>query len=397
MDEIEVVRMLIRELGHGRYSMKRHGADIMISCSGVEMRVCGLKPGRHKRATTRVKNGRKLVVIHKLDEEQVRWIVRTRRNGTMGTKEIAETMGISARWVQKLCKRYAGVDPSEIKYPEPMGCPVRSLPGRMEHSMVLNGRVGNRRSAVRLEKIIQRRTGIHIPHRTIHRILLDEDLALHHPAKSRQRKWVRYERRYSNSLWHTDYKQLPDGRWFIAYMDDASRFIVGFGVFDAANTPNALRVLKDAIRRHGKPYSVLTDHGSQFYANEKKNAERGKSVFEQELAELGIKHVMARIRHPQTNGKLERFHAEIERHRASFEEESMHNAARGVHAGDHIGSPFYTASVIDPVSRLVEWHNTLEHMSLEDGIETPAEAYERKQAPEGISDKEMEADIRGTF
>ena len=40
---------------------------------------------------------------------------------------------------------------------------------------------------------------------------------------------VRYERTYSNSMWHTDYKLLDDGRWFIAYQDDASRFLTGFG------------------------------------------------------------------------------------------------------------------------------------------------------------------------
>ena len=94
--------------------------------------------------------------------------------------------------------------------------------------------------AVRLETIIERSVGIHISHHTIHGILKDEELAENQPAKAKQRKWVRYERRYSNSLWHTDYKQLPDGRWFVSFQDDASRLVVGFGVFDEATSDHAI-------------------------------------------------------------------------------------------------------------------------------------------------------------
>ena len=47
----------------------------------------------------------------------------------------------------------------------------------------------------------------------------------------------------------------------------------------------------------------------------------------------------------------------------------------------------------DPVARLVDWHNSLPHMSLMDGKETPAEAYVRKQAPKDITTEEMEGDL----
>ena len=41
----------------------------------------------------------------------------------------------------------------------------------------------------------------------------------------------------------------------IAYLDDASRLIVGYGVFDEATTENALKVLKEAMNNYGKPES----------------------------------------------------------------------------------------------------------------------------------------------
>jgi hypothetical protein len=50
-------------------------------------------------------------------------------------------------------------------------------------------------------------------------------------------------------LWHTDWYLIEADRWrekwLIAYMDDASRFIAGYGIFDEATTENATSVLKD--------------------------------------------------------------------------------------------------------------------------------------------------------
>ena len=365
------------------------GMDSMISTHAVEMKVCGSSHDRRTKIKTRFKNGKRFRVIHKLDEEQVRWIILQKHKGTSSDAEIAKSMKISARWVRKLWSRYRDMRIEDIRYPPRMGRPSEGLFGRREHAAVLSHCRHDRRMAVRLEILIEESMGIHIPHHTIHHILKDEELTENHPEKAKQRKWVRYERRFSNSLWHTDYKQLDDGRWFIAYQDDASRFIVAHGVFDNATMDNALKVLDEAIRSHGRPAQILTDHGSQFYANERNDARRGVSVFEAKLVELGIKQVMARVRHPQTNGKLERFHLEIQKHLKSFEEESASNNVRDVRSGDHVGNPFHTTGITDPVSRLVEWYNNLPHMSLKDGKETPAKAYVRKQAPLGTTPEEM--------
>ena len=373
--------------------MATSGVDTMISARGVEMKAGGSSHDRRTKVKTRFKNGKKIRVIHKLDEEQVRWMMRQKAHGQMGNAEIAESMGVSSRWVRKLWSRYRFTRPEDITWPPRMGRPVEGLPGRREHSAVLSCCSQGRRMAVRLETMVERTIGIHISHHVIHDILKDEELVENQPAKARQRKWVRYERRYSNSLWHTDYKQLPDGKWFVSFQDDASRLIVGFGVFDEATSDHAIKVLEEAIKGYGKPAQVLTDHGSQFYANEKENARRGMATFETRLLELGIKHVMARIRHPQTNGKLERFHLEIEQHLKSFEDESASNTVRNVKPGDHVGGPFHAAGMADPVARLVDWYNSLPHMSLMDGKETPAEAYVRKQAPKDTTAEEMEGDL----
>jgi len=123
-------------------------------------------------------------------------------------------------------------------------------------------------------------------------------LAEEQPKKRSRRKWVRYERTYSNSMWHTDWKLLDDGRWLICYQDDASRFIIDHGIFENATSKNAIIILIQAIAKHGRPASILTDHCSQFYANKSEYKRRGATQFEKELVKLEIKHILDIVNHP---------------------------------------------------------------------------------------------------
>ena len=87
----------------------------------------------------------------------------------------------------------------------------------------------------------------------------------------------------------------------MCYEDDASRFVTGYGIFEhATTTENALTVLEEAIKNHGKHASPITGRRSQFYANASEVKKKGASVFEKKLAELGIKQILAGVRHPQT-------------------------------------------------------------------------------------------------
>jgi putative transposase len=291
----------------------------------------------------------------KLDPVKISWIVHQKEKGTCN-QVIAHSMNVSVRWIQKLYSRYrsTGIIPV-LQHP---GRPKRQIT-EQETSLVSSAFEKYRCCAVFLEKTIRINTGIHIPHNIIHRILRSKGLASEQPKKSRKRKWVRYERTYSNSMWHTDWKQLDDGRWLVCYEDDASRFIAGHGIFDNATSEHAVEILKEAIKKHGRPASILTDHGSQFYANESEYKTRGATEFEKTLVQLGIKHILARVNHPQTNGKLERFHGEIKRKQKWF------------------GS----------IDELIHWWNyTKPHMSLDwDNLETPAKAFVRKMPEPGTT------------
>ncbi|PSN90283.1 hypothetical protein B9Q03_04420 [Candidatus Marsarchaeota G2 archaeon OSP_D] len=110
-----------------------------------------------------------------------------------------------------------------------------------------------------------------LPPNMVHTILEKHKLASDQKSKQKRRKWVKYEGKHTNSLWHTDQYMLMDrrwmGKWLMVYIDDASRFTADWGLLDEATTENAIYVLDKAISEYGKPATILTDHAPRFYAN----------------------------------------------------------------------------------------------------------------------------------
>ncbi len=110
-------------------------------------------------------------------------------------------------------------------------------------------------------------------------------------------------------MWHCDWSQ--DGKdWYCVFINDCSRKMMTTGKFPNATEENTTFLLYQAmLSNETSPIVVLSDKGSQFYANKKNNkGQRGISKFEQELKELNIEFWTSRRNHPQTNGKLEKKH-----------------------------------------------------------------------------------------
>ena len=83
--------------------------------------------------------------------------------------------------------------------------------------------------------------------------------------------------------------------------------ITGFGVFSRATARNAVYVLDNAVDFYGAPKQVMTDHGVQSTSIPREGCPDPKpNVFQKRLKEYGIKHVKARVKHPQSNGKVEK-------------------------------------------------------------------------------------------
>ena len=296
---------------------------------------------------------------------------------------IAEKVKISIRHLQRIWAQFKSKDTDSIQYfPKRPGMHSKDEPGRKEHSMVLNAMAKVPRGANDVYRYLKDAVKDHvidarIPRDVIHKIMLCDGHAREEPNKKKQRTYVRYERKHSNTLWHTDYTMLSDGRWMIVYEDDSFRFITGWGIFDHATSANAIQVFKEACKQHGTPYSVLTDHGTQFYALEStKKDSRGNTEFKMYLIENNIKHIPARVGHPQTNGKIERLFREYKEKISR-----LTDVAGPPGTAAPIGAPDTIES--DPTVRFVNYHNGHPHRSLY-GL-NPARAFEERALPKGES------------
>jgi hypothetical protein len=121
-----------------------------------------------------------------------------------------------------------------------------------------------------------------------------------------EEKADRFQRSKPNELWQTDIftftlKRQNRRVYLVAFMDDYSRFIVGYGLYASMVTSFVLEVLLAATGSYGSPQEILTDNGPQYVTW------RGKSKFTRELEKKGIKQIVAHPRRPQTLGKVERF------------------------------------------------------------------------------------------
>jgi putative transposase len=225
--------------------------------------------------------------MRKLNKKKIKWIVKEVERRELGVWTIAQTQNITKQHAYRVAKRFKNKEP-EFKKP---GRKSREITNE-ERKIVIQTYEEIRASAVMIEQYLDEK-GIHINHNRIHRILLEAKLAKEECRKKNRRKWVRYERKHSNSLWHTDWFEYK-GKQGIIFIDDASRFIPSHGEFDNANTDNSLKVFKKGLK-YGIPKQVMSDHGTQF-----------EEQFKEGLKEVGTKLIKARVKHPQSNGKAER-------------------------------------------------------------------------------------------
>jgi len=285
-------------------------------------------------------------------------IVRRLNLGNRGAYTIGKRFGVCARRVRQL----------EGEYLETGLVPVLKRPGpkRVEvpvevKSIIAREWSENPVGAVSLERILRKKHSLVVSHNKINEVLGELGLVKPNLNKRKRRKWVRFERRNSNVMWQTDWTRLGN-KWFIAVIDDASRFIVGYGLFSSPTAAHSAEVLERAIAQYGKPKQLLTGHDTQFTPTNK-DAEKDAHFFQQAVKKHRVKHILARVSHPQTCGKIERFFGETKR------------------KWKHFGS----------TDKFVDWYNNRRpHMSLNwNELETPVQAYLRKQPRKKLKIQEI--------
>lgn len=158
---------------------------------------------------------------------------------------------------------------------------------------------------------ILKKKGFKVSLRKISQVMVKEGLQKPCLKRRKPRKYKRYEWPLPNYMWHTDWHVIKakklKGEKIIVYLDDCSRKIMGYGV-GAENTRNSLFALYSSIAKNkATPFVLNSDRGPQFISNKYDKKGKATHEFQERLKDLGIIFVPSKRRHPQTNGKLERF------------------------------------------------------------------------------------------
>jgi transposase InsO family protein len=135
------------------------------------------------------------------------------------------------------------------------------------------------------------------------------------PRESAKRKELtRFERAAPNELWQMDFKgqfKLGDGQWCypLTVLDDHSRYSLGVRACGDQRGPTVRGQLTEIFRCYGLPWQMLMDHGAPWCTAHSVGGWTALSLW---LLRLDIGITRCRVCHPQTQGKVERFHRTLQ-------------------------------------------------------------------------------------
>lgn len=152
--------------------------------------------------------------------------------------------------------------------------------------------------------------GVVVPAATVHRVLLR--LGLVREQDRRCPALLRFEREQPNQLWQMDFKS-PKG-WDssvgpLSVLDDASRYVVALEQTGSTRGELVRERLESTFQGCGLPDAMLMDHGCPWWNQQAFGGWTQLTVW---LMKQGIRLYFSGVRHPQTQGKVERFHGALE-------------------------------------------------------------------------------------
>ena len=158
--------------------------------------------------------------------------------------------------------------------------------------------------AKRLKKLLNH---LELSHVSINNIIREKGLTRKEGNRGRRARYIRFERKHANSLWHIDDSEFGEKGKIIAVIDDCSRYCVGILQVNTVNTIIVTKFLEELIKKFGKPKQIISDNGSPYGLKSK------HSRFDKWCKKNNIKHIRTRVKRPQTNGKVERLFQTIKK------------------------------------------------------------------------------------
>lgn len=152
---------------------------------------------------------------------------------------------------------------------------------------------------------------------SVYRILSDADL-LYRWKRSSRSGLAPPDPTAPNERWHTDlmYLRIQDTWYFLVTVLDAySRYVVHWDLLTTMTAAAVRVVVQDALKKTGASPELVTDNGSQFKAKD----------FKELVRDFELEHIRIRTYHPESNGKVERFHRST---REALDEVELRNLGR---------------------------------------------------------------------
>ena len=232
--------------------------------------------------------------------------------------QAALRFGVSRQWIYQLLRRYreGGLEALEPRSRKPNHNPRALTPElrneiiRLRTDLLAKGLdAGAASIAWYLGE-----GRLHVPAlSTIWRILRAAGLVTPTPSKRPKAYITRFEAVQPNETWQSDFThwRLADGSdvEIINWLDDHSRLLLGCTVFKTVTGQNVINTFNECRSQYGTPFSTLTDNGIVYTGRFVK----GKNGFEYLLSELEIVQKNGSPGHPETQGKIERFHQTLKK------------------------------------------------------------------------------------
>ena len=242
-----------------------------------------------------------------------RYLVEAHLREGRPISELARSHGVHRGWLYKLLARYrrdgeAGLVPRSRR---PHRSPTAMCAGVAEEIVTVRAALlaeGLDAGALTIQWHLATRHASVPSASSIIRLLRRRGLVTPEPRKRPRSSFVRFQASLPNELWQTDatHWTLADGSTveILNVLDDHSRLLVAATALRTLKAADAVAVFHQAAARVGYPAALLSDNAAVFSGSSR----NGKVLLESELERLGIRSTHAAPYHPQTCGKVERFH-----------------------------------------------------------------------------------------
>ncbi|HTW06394.1 MAG TPA: IS481 family transposase [Acidimicrobiales bacterium] len=237
-------------------------------------------------------------------------------------REVARAHGVSKTWLYELLARHRELGEAAFvpRSRRPRSCPSRVSPEvedeivELRKSLAEEGLdAGAHTIQYHLWRKHRRDKRVVPSVATIWRVLKRRGFVVPEPHKRPKCSYVRFNAELPNQCWQADTTHwcLADGTdvEVLNMLDDHSRLLVASVAFAVTKAKDVVAVFQAAAEELGLPASVLTDNGAIFSAESR----GGRCAMETLLVHLGVDYKHGRPYHPQTQGKVERFHQTLKR------------------------------------------------------------------------------------